>query len=86
MTLSDIIRMAQVSGIRDQDISPEDCVVTDYGDITDSLWSFAELVSAAEREACAKVCESEAAKWEGDGVTEPMGRLCAAVIRARGQQ
>jgi len=37
-----------------------------------------------EREACAKVCEEQAKKWEGDGVLDPMSRLCAHAIRARG--
>ena len=38
--------------------------------------------AGSEREACAKVCEAEAAKWEGDGEPEPMSRICAAAIRA----
>ena len=38
----------------------------------------------AERESCALACESEALKWEGDGVPDPMARLCAVAIRARG--
>lgn len=41
---------------------------------------FAELVAAAERESCAKLCESEGARidasWES----------CAAAIRARGDK
>jgi hypothetical protein len=37
---------------------------------------FAELVIAAEREACAKVCLEEAPSLDG--------QLCAAAIRARG--
>jgi hypothetical protein len=37
---------------------------------------FAALVAAAEREACAKVCEENAVV---------IGVLCAAAIRARGQ-
>ncbi len=50
---------------------------------------------AAEREACAKVCDDfERAKWESvKNITENGGRLafagpmhCAAAIRARGQQ
>jgi len=39
---------------------------------------FARLVM----EECAKVCEQEAATWEGDGVPEPMSRLCAMQIRS----
>jgi hypothetical protein len=58
------------------------------------LERFAALVRADEREACAKVCESEAEMfkscaygandgrydWKEDGARE-----CAAAIRARGQ-
>ena len=39
---------------------------------------FAELVAAAEREACAKVCDDEA-------TIEGVAQRCAAAIRARGQ-
>jgi hypothetical protein len=43
------------------------------------LEAFAELVRADEREACAKVCESE---WSN--VAERMyGEECAAAIRAK---
>ncbi len=42
-----------------------------------------EQVAAAEREACAKVCE---ARYMGDNNREDMeARRCAAAIRARGQ-
>lgn len=41
------------------------------------LEKFAELVAAAEREACAKVC---------DGWTHADGDRCAEAIRARGEQ
>ena len=50
---------------------------TDEGWNTDSLERFAELVRQEEREACAKLCESEGhridASWES----------CAAAIRGR---
>ena len=39
---------------------------------------FAELVAAAEREACAKVCDDEA-------TIEGVAQRCAQAIRARGQ-
>lgn len=46
----------------------------------DRLERFAALVAAAEREECAKVCESE---WST--VAERMyGQECATAIRARG--
>ena len=48
----------------------------------DLLWleRFTEMVAAKEREACAKLCESESSN-----VAEHMfGKECAAAIRARG--
>ncbi len=53
-----------------------------------SLWLFSEshlerfaaLVAAAEREACAKVCEEYAGPFNSHRIGE-----CAAAIRARGQ-
>ena len=67
------------------------------GDIQDFLCRFAVIVAAAEREACAKVCEEEAnrAKWNWDNDIsgnqpfwnggEQLASSCAAAIRARGQ-
>ena len=49
-----------------------------------SIERFAALVAAAEREACAKVCE---ARYMGDNNREDMeARRCSAAIRARSQQ
>jgi hypothetical protein len=44
----------------------------------DDIERFAALVAAHEREACAKVCLEEAPSLDG--------QLCAAAIRARGEQ
>ena len=45
--------------------------------------SMCEKMVAAEREACAKVCDS---RYMGDNSREDMeARLCAAAIRARGE-
>ena len=52
MTHDDIIRMAQKAGLTDPDLG--ECV-TDYGDATEGVLRFAELVAAAEREACAEL-------------------------------
>jgi len=49
----------------------------------EQLERFAALVAAAEREACAKVCE-EMASWHGDLVTAAY-ESAADAIRARGQ-
>jgi hypothetical protein len=64
MTRDDIIRLIESNEL------------TLHGDIE----HFAHLVAAAEREACAKVCEAWT-HWCGDGVL-----LTAAAIRARGDK
>jgi hypothetical protein len=48
------------------------------------LERFAALVAAAEREACAKVCEG-LERRSGNAPHTPSGFTCAAAIRARGQ-
>ena len=48
------------------------------------LEAFAKLVAAAEREACAKVCEGYTDKSDSDHETH--GYACAAEIRARGDK
>jgi hypothetical protein len=54
--------------------------------------AFAKLVAAKEREACAKVCESEWGKgYRDDGSDAWLAHdnavyACAAAIRARGEQ
>ena len=53
-------------------------VSEDVLDADEMFRSFARLVM----EDAAKVCEQEAATWEGDGVPEPMSRLCAMQIRS----
>jgi hypothetical protein len=96
MTRDDIIRLAQEAGITYQ------LVVSGWGqhwiDIPVQLERFAALVAAAEREACAKVCEEEAsrAKWNWDNDLpqnqpfwnggEQLASSCAAAIRVRGQE
>jgi len=62
MNREDIIKMAREAGI----------VVTG-----EAVWKLCELVAAAEREACAKVCE--------DKNTLLAWPTYAAAIRARGQ-
>ncbi len=75
MTRDDIIRMAREAGYIE--LAKEagwEYADDDHG--FEPLWHFAVLVAAAEREACAKVCEEpgwNAANW------------CATQIRARGQ-
>ena len=72
MTRDDIIRMAREAG-----------VLSGYE--SELFQRFAALVAAAEREACAKVCDRM--EKESDGVEcckWPTPADCAAAIRARG--
>ena len=56
-----------------------------YADeLTEFIASAIREAVEEEREACAKGCEVEAAKWEGGGTPDPMSRICAAAIRAHG--
>ena len=70
MTRDEIIKLAREAGLLpNPEVYAED------------LERFAALVAAAEREACAKVCE---ARYMGDNNREDMeARRCSAAIRAR---
>ena len=84
MTREDIIRMAREAGFQGEISLPQFV----------RLARFAALVAAAEREACAKVCEDEAAEfrsqkegcrdarynWKEDAAME-----CSLAIRKRGE-
>ena len=79
MNRDDIIRMAQecyLIGVRPH---------LD-GIYQESLERFANLVAAAEREACARVCDEEKleACWHEDAHT--VAAYLASVIRARGEE
>jgi hypothetical protein len=78
MTRDEIIRLAREAG----------AIVTGFHGrfvmYPDGLEVFAALVVAAEREACAQVCEETTAAWtEQDYNTGCMD--CADAIRARGE-
>ncbi len=77
MTRDDIIRLAREA--RFEQIAGDDWVC-----FTDEIERFASLVAAAEREACAKVCEGER-RLGLDDERAYYGDLMAAAIRARGQ-
>jgi hypothetical protein len=72
----DIIRMAREAGF---DFNLLGATFTS-GYLDQHLERFAALVAAAEREACAKVCEAEGERVDASWVS------CAAAIRARGQE
>ena len=83
MNGEDIIRLAKEAGWR---VDSEGEVLEGDGwhIQTDIVERFAELVAAAEREACAKVCEN--GTFLHDFAPEAVySRACARAIRARGQ-
>lgn len=86
MTTDEIIAMAREAGFRTGQINlsngpPVPFIAPASGtNCMVELERFADLVAAAEREACALVCESE---WATDAERAFGGEL-AALIRARG--
>ena len=74
MNREDVIRMAREAGFEELFKDSHDWVC-----FTEEIERFAALVAAAEREACAKVCETHAP------TTTPTYVSYAAAIRARGQ-
>jgi hypothetical protein len=77
MTCDDIIKLALEAGFcKDSNGIYSRRAVTPDSDLLPSLERFAALVAAAEREACAKVC---------DGWMHANGNDCAEAIRARGE-
>ena len=81
MTKDDIIRMAREAGFlidtHSQKYQPN-CILSTHGLIDENLQRFANLAAAAEREACAKVCDEFQARDVGMQPAE-----CAGAIRAR---
>ena len=84
MTRDDIIKLAREAGLTERNRHSEIMVRHSNGswvDVEQVLTRFARLVSAAEREACAQVCE---ARYMGDNNREDMeAKRCAEAIRAR---
>jgi hypothetical protein len=82
MTKEDIIKMAREAGIEFYPSPTNDvrfCLLK-------NLERFAALVAAAERSACAKVCEDIPLPKDSKALTHgPTIERCAAAIRARGQ-
>ena len=80
MNRETIIQMARESGLAEVTDTAES-LPADY---VEALAKLCALAVAAEREECAKVCES---RYMGDNNREDMeARQCAAAIRARGAE
>ena len=79
MNRDEIIRIAKAVGLGEVDDDGD--IWCSDGFYTEEIDSFAQLVAAAEREACAKVCDVLADKhtFEGGYANE-----CAIAIRERG--
>ena len=76
MTREEIIRMAREAGVRMDYIFDSG---TTRWILQPGLMRFAALVAAAERKACAEICDAEA-------TIEGIAQRCAANIRARGSK
>jgi len=76
-TSDDLIRMAQIAGL------PTLVALQ----AAPALKRLIALAQAAEREACAELCESYAEKWDNDGNTKAGAGAdcCADGIRARSE-
>lgn len=97
MTTDDILRMAREAGLSLSRLDDDYCTsagleigticrINDVG--FSELERFAALVAAAEREACAKVCEYRAMALDYSGnqyVRDHAALDCARSIRARGK-
>jgi hypothetical protein len=83
MTRDDIIRLAQESKL----YSGKPRTPATGRMIEKRLKRFAALVAAAEREACAKVCDDKHYTWRWDNESDSASgpRDCAVAIRARGE-
>ena len=83
MTKDEIIRMAREAGFlidtHAQKYQPN-CILSTHGLIDENLQRFANLVAAAEREACAKLCDD----LDDDIVDGLAGWQYGEAIRARG--
>ena len=77
MTHEDIIKFAQEAGFN---------TVTYSGGNAKLFYSFAALLTAAEREACADILDRNCDKCDPHSMAYEVLDLCAKAIRARGQK
>ena len=78
MTQDEIIRMAREAGFESNSLG----MTYTSGRLPELLKRFATLVTAAEREECAKVCDDELKEW---GIFDSDVGNVSKAIRARGQ-
>jgi spore coat polysaccharide biosynthesis protein SpsF (cytidylyltransferase family) len=80
MNRDDIVRMAREAGFESNSLG----MTYTSGSLSNLLERFANLVAAAEREACAKVAD-DGRFLHDDSPEAKFGKACAAAIRARGK-
>ena len=92
MTRDDIILMAREAGMKaccgrtDKSGKHHPTVNALFSTVpVQWLEQFANLVASGEREACAQVCDLEAAKWPYPSHANAAVTVAAAAIRARSQ-
>ena len=89
MSRDDVIRWMQEVGAKESNPTPQN-----YEGFVDIFQHFAALVAAAEREACAKVCDAKAERnfpWSSENADKyhaqaDWANVCAEAIRARGER
>ncbi len=88
MTRDEVIRMAREAGAKDYGTGEEGVTALMLRD--DAIERFFHMAQAAEREACAKLCESMDLEWKDQpdiGQAELATLMdCALAIRNRGNQ
>ena len=82
MTQEDIIKLAREAGLAE---GIADGLNGEWKAEREFLERFAALVAAAEREACAKVCEERQEVFQ-KYYTKGLAAMCAEAIRARSKQ
>ena len=86
MNREDVIRWMHEVGAKESNPTPQT-----YDGFVDIFQQFAALVAAAEREACARVCDAEVAQINLTSgsraalVAGMVAEICAEAIRARGE-
>ena len=89
MNREDVIRWMHEVGAKESNPTPQT-----YDGFVDIFQQFAALVAAAEREACAKVCDAKAERnfpWSSENADKyhaqaDWANVCAEAIRARGER
>ena len=91
MQREDIIQMAREAGFHTKCFAKDEVLLVakhsngSWIGLDEELERFAQLVAAAEREACAKVCENLFQAERPYEIYAEASQDCATAIRARGQ-